>query len=991
MAEPPDLQPIFFLRERLCSYSGYSALPTAFGAMRFYLPKFTVASRRAVQTKDKFWELWSPNSSRFEFYPGLSDPSIDLEQLPEHLRRSDGHLGRFDPTVAPQHYDPKRPWLGFIRRTSRGLNRPEFRPFLSVWKPAKYSNRGSIDPDYVAELIKRSDEQEHNADNWRNRLDKHEKFWKGRPRPFTFLEMAKLSGPMDLDDAVDELAKVQCRIKHMSAWCGMASALVKDSKGITAMTEVPTADDSLMGIWLNGCPEPEGLWLLRHRVPCFLIHEADSLQDLNRLESYRPDFRFAFPDGTTVKDLKPETHPIDVLAFKEGRLSNNKEDYAIMPPGSAPSCSYSDNFRSSPVGQDLAAGFRPVNLASPDRRGNSRNILRGKKYDPDGDFCWYYDRVLCRKLALLVEPLIPHSYQADPMIFGLPVPDWPFEELVGTERKLREASKWMYAQEQPTKGSVGLRPTSRVSSSPALEPLAASKSTSSLSDYARSIALDERTPTRNDGRGQRAQEPLYMNPRRVTAGAPYVGKGRELLPVPAPPTRSLRHAQSTNQAMMEPRSRYGSPPRRRSLSRGRSMPTSQRPSPYPRESSYHRGRSPRSDRHITPLSERSVRGSRDSYSSHRNAFRSRSRSPFNRRSASYRPETINKHSRERDGYERSCSDSPNSRSPGQDRNAPLLKVALNPPGSVVADRLLSNDRMDVDETPLDVPAVKDAPGSSSQELELSSLELASRITNPSSQDFSMSLDSPEAECMDTSWDGVSSIGINHLNPLGQLGTTSLAVRALVRPTIPILSDITLNSRSRFLCLWSLNKFYTWQEVTRWVVSVSKMSPIIDFDRVVRWYDKIKKVQLFYLAFKSEEGATTFRGIVNGRNTTDQFNIQCDFVDTQAYSTVSGQSKDSWRIDGGFGPGVDPSNALPEHNEGIRPPKQSKKTRRNNKKILTSPNTSNATPSTANPSNVGPSLSKQSSSPSLLSRIGPPLEASQASTHEASTRRTHRLP
>ncbi|PPQ78133.1 hypothetical protein CVT26_007525 [Gymnopilus dilepis] len=1041
MADPPDSQPIFFLKERLCSYSGYSALPTALGAMHFYLPKFTVMTRRAVQTGDKFWELWSPNSSRAEFYPGLADPSVDLELLPEHLRRSDGHLGRFDPTVSPQHYDPKRPWLGFIRRTSRGHNRPEFRPFLSVWKPAKYSNRGSIDADYVGELIKRSDEQEHNADNWRIRLSKHEKFWNIRPRAFLFVEMAKLSDPMDMDQAVDELAKIQRRIKHMAAWCGMASALVKDSKGIIAMTEVPTADDSLMGVWLNGCPEPEGLWLLRHGVPCFLIHEADSVQDLNRLESYRPNYRFAFPDGTAINDLRTETHPIEVIAYEKSRLNNSKEDYAILPARSVPDYSYLDNLRSSPVGQGFSiSGYvnprsQPMDkissLASDpstwpppiaavtqglswstweeelEESGRIRFVKRGKKQEPDGDLCWFYDRVLCRRLALLTEPWIPHSYQADPKTFGLPVPDWPFEELVGTEWKLREASKWMYSREQPAKGSVGLRPMSRAPSSSELRPIVSSKSSSSLSESTKSITLNERVPVRNNERSLRAQEPLYMNPRRVTAGAPYVGRGRELLPLPtplpqpihpAPLPRSLPPARSTDQVQMEPRSRFRSPPRRLSLPRGRSKSPYERPSPHPRDSSYHRGRSPYSSRQ-TSSSERSIHEPQDSYSRGRIIVRSRSRSPFNRRSAPYRSDTSDKYSRERNDDERgryrldSRPRSPSFRSTELSLNERTKEAAPTPPDRGLKGRFPLDDSMDVDKASPAPPATEDTLDPTQRELApSSSLELALRISNPSNRDYSMSLDSPEPERMDTSWDGVSSIGINQTNPLKSLGTTSSAVRALVRPTIPILSNITPNSRSRFLCLWSLNKFYTWQEVTSWVVSVSKMSPIIDFERAVRWYDKVKKVQLFYLAFKSEEGATTFRGIVNGRNTVDQFNIQCDFVDTQAYSTVSGQSKDSWKVNEGFGPGVDPNVILPENNDGIRPSNQFKKTRRNDKKKATthSKKPDSTPPSTAKLSDNESSQISQASSSSLLSRIGPPLEASHPPLYKASSSRTRRL-
>ena len=85
----------------------------AFGAstllvnsMDFYLPRFTLGATRFVYAGERLWELWSPNSQRFAFYPGVSKPNLRLgRNLDLELRRADGQFGRFDPTASPQHFD----------------------------------------------------------------------------------------------------------------------------------------------------------------------------------------------------------------------------------------------------------------------------------------------------------------------------------------------------------------------------------------------------------------------------------------------------------------------------------------------------------------------------------------------------------------------------------------------------------------------------------------------------------------------------------------------------------------------------------------------------------------------------------------------------------------------------------------------------------------------------------------------------------------------
>lgn len=86
------------------------------------------------------WELWSPNLSVHAYFPGIRDRDANLgTELQPHLRRSDGHLGRFDYTTSPQYYSDERPWLGFIK-TRRDDASVENASIFNVWVPEEPPN-----------------------------------------------------------------------------------------------------------------------------------------------------------------------------------------------------------------------------------------------------------------------------------------------------------------------------------------------------------------------------------------------------------------------------------------------------------------------------------------------------------------------------------------------------------------------------------------------------------------------------------------------------------------------------------------------------------------------------------------------------------------------------------------------------------------------------------------------------------------------------------
>ncbi|PPR06046.1 hypothetical protein CVT26_007519 [Gymnopilus dilepis] len=488
-----------FLQPRLASAAGYQCPPTVTEAMTFYLPAFEVRSRRIVCIDSQIWEIWSPNSTACPFYPGLRDLSVDLEKdLPADRRRCDGHLGRFDPTVSPQYFEPERPWLGFIRR-SVDESRPEDVPWLKEWQPTRAPNLGTIRPTYVKRLRERANDLRRRFEKWKVLAKTHPRSWECRPSCPDDAQFDELFLTLSFDRVVDLVTKTQRAIKYVCAWFKYADALLKEDKNKpNELKSVEGADETLMGSWINGCDEKDGVFLLRYRVPCFMIHVVDGLHEWDRITSYDPHY-YSFATGTIVAGLVASNNPFDMaVKLDEGNgqvIPDVTNDLAVLPAKGVPIPMFADRIRSSPVvqGYDGTKYEDPrakpptvssTNTASIPRQYHEEEgviipppvedlvpkgswtswmtsyeneqdcfIKMGKKDEARGTT--FYDRKSKRKLILEDRPTIPYNYHADPDVFGQPVPNWPFFERIHTNLKLVRASEWMYRQEKPAKGTVG--------------------------------------------------------------------------------------------------------------------------------------------------------------------------------------------------------------------------------------------------------------------------------------------------------------------------------------------------------------------------------------------------------------------------------------------------------------------------------------------------------------------------------------------------------
>ena len=143
---------------RRSSATGYLARPCVDSRLDAQLPPFEIRAHRTVQIGDEAWELWSPNSQRCPFLPGLIEDTLRVEVADGRSeRRSDGHLGRFDPCVSPQYSSGHPAWAPLVRRLPHSsLECPEFADILDI-TDGSFRSRNFVRSRYVDELLRRND------------------------------------------------------------------------------------------------------------------------------------------------------------------------------------------------------------------------------------------------------------------------------------------------------------------------------------------------------------------------------------------------------------------------------------------------------------------------------------------------------------------------------------------------------------------------------------------------------------------------------------------------------------------------------------------------------------------------------------------------------------------------------------------------------------------------------------------------------------------
>jgi hypothetical protein len=261
----------------------YQEHPVVYDGLSFYVPATEPVYRRMVKIKDTFYELWSPNCDKVDFYPGapLSEVIPSYHYPPDHY--IDGRLGPRDWSLHPQHFNPDAPWLGFCQSPPITKNppvawqsmAPELVPLPTVWQ----SLTNGLDPDYLSILRDRANHLRNKVSTYRHpaysepetdaclRVLNKRPFYPSESEFQCFVDQSYC----DFQDVVGPFTTIQRGMREMEAWLTMISYW-KFRRHVPSFS-IPMVQSNRVGVWLNGASKLDGDWLLRIGViPVYIIH-----------------------------------------------------------------------------------------------------------------------------------------------------------------------------------------------------------------------------------------------------------------------------------------------------------------------------------------------------------------------------------------------------------------------------------------------------------------------------------------------------------------------------------------------------------------------------------------------------------------------------------------------------------------------------------------------------------------------------------------------
>ncbi|KAF8229175.1 hypothetical protein L208DRAFT_1379036 [Tricholoma matsutake] len=105
--------------------------------------------------------------------------------------------------------------------------------------------------------------------------------WEVRPTFLMEPHLRSLLCQLKYADAVDAVTEIQRAIKDKAVWVEFAKQWLADVNWSWKVYQgsyqaLTPADDLYMGMWINGVPKHHVFWLIKQRVPCFMIHELDT-------------------------------------------------------------------------------------------------------------------------------------------------------------------------------------------------------------------------------------------------------------------------------------------------------------------------------------------------------------------------------------------------------------------------------------------------------------------------------------------------------------------------------------------------------------------------------------------------------------------------------------------------------------------------------------------------------------------------------------------
>lgn len=841
---------------RLASLEGYQDIPLVYAVMLFFLPAFSLLSLRFVFVNEQSYEIWSPNSRQKPYYAGLPDPNFRAgRHLKTELRRCDGHTGRFDPTISPQHFVAAYPWFGYIRR-DMGNGLPEFEIAAKGWRRAGRSG-GYFSGTFLHDLRARYLNVVKAATSTSAMSFISPESWAGRPTESPD-ELETLNTYLTFDEATDCLANAQKTIKYFDAWNRFAAATIREYEAsIVQPSRVEEADDSLVGTWLNGASETEGLALLRHRVPCFIVSLVSSPRDLKRAQSAARNYDFV--SSSDVVRLSKDSHRADQLvAAAGGEFNALKRDLGLAT--AIPAMSTEDLARASSTAQGFIDPYysnpRPstsiatttdplalnsaVNSIMPPAVSNPTagkwSCWREDTLDDNSEPCLlkigakarnscrghrYYDREGRRYLEFDEKVDPPENYSADVNVFGLPVPKILFMERVNNkDLERRRPSNWMYKTERPKPGELG-RVYSPVEISKTRDSKANEQPTRSRSVSEVSMGSETESVVQDVERGRTTERPRSVTPEpvRITPNSPH---------------RSWRPRGD----FYRPRYRERSPSREghyysRSISRGRREEKRR----YEPEGSSAAYRKP-------------ILGTRSSLSE-----RERNRFAW----LAPREDSMDVDKADKG---KAPVRSVQRRSPSSDKDSEDSSRSSSRSGSPL-DRYME-DRV-----------VPTAPAEITTQLQNGGQNVSLAVASSSTAVIPYSIPIPSEEQLQT---------LNEIFP------------TLAEAPMQVRDVIVKGTRTRFLTIWNFPVYFLWRHVVEWIIEVLDDLPKVSLRRVLRTNQD--GYQVFWFKFDKEESATNFRGSVDRRRLWPggQY-CYCDFVIDSDYAGANGRSSDFWELAG----------------------------------------------------------------------------------------------
>ncbi|KAG6848808.1 hypothetical protein H0H93_013861 [Arthromyces matolae] len=330
-----------FNRPRLARLAGYNDPPVFLSSLNFeQLPPISTYQGRLVEHYGETYEFWSPNSRRLPYCPGLCVDSITIDVPADpSQRRTDGHVGRFDPCVSPQ-MSPSKPWLALVLSSlppgKTTYNMPEMSIIYDVFVPATNIFEGTFQKSFLTALSARAKKLDavmrglqyvfgHDTKRW----------WADRPTAPADEDLAGLEGEIEFDIALDQYTYISRALKVKASWVEFMQRQAKESRWSISrelMKTIQPAEEWWMGTWANDLDEEMAIWFIRQRVPLFFAHQCTEIQisrccqDEPRRSSFVDDTDFFMEDALDAEAFR--THKISAQGLKNSRILSK----SLLPP-----------------------------------------------------------------------------------------------------------------------------------------------------------------------------------------------------------------------------------------------------------------------------------------------------------------------------------------------------------------------------------------------------------------------------------------------------------------------------------------------------------------------------------------------------------------------------------------------------------------------------------------------------------------------------------